>query len=126
MDSDRRCLFQREPVDSGTDGWERDTLAPMLCRKLQAVFIAILKQLLFLMASASPYWTWRMNHIFYRQPVSVGNLCLSRPAAAKRPALAQKFRTRRPVDGSVYASPAKQCSIRRICNGITGNFRNIP
>ena len=100
MDSDRRCLFQRKPVDSGTDGWERDTLAPMLCRKLQAVFIAILKQLLFLMASASPYWTWRMNHIFYRQPVSVGNLCLSRPAAAKRPALAQKFRTRRPVDGS--------------------------
>ena len=88
-----------------------------------AVFIAILNHL---MASASPYWTWRYESHFTRQPVTVGNLCLSRPAA-KRPTRSSS-RSCRPVDGSIYASPLPSNVVEpsRICNGITGNFRNIP
>jgi hypothetical protein len=59
-----------------------------------------------------------MDHMFRRQPISSGDLRLSRPAPMESSAFFQQLFSRRPVDRAVNSASAKQSLIGGVDDGV--------
>src|SRR5205085_1100959 len=70
------------------------------------------QQCFFIRSSAMPDGTDRMNHVFRRQTIAGGNLCLASLTTSERSAVGQQFWPRRAMDCAINAAAAEK---RRIC-----------
>ncbi len=70
-------------------------------------------------------WANCMNHIFGRQFVTESDLSLSGFATIQLPAFREQFATRRPMNGSINTSAAKQRGISRVDDSVYGQLDNI-
>ena len=77
------------------------------------------------MLSTPPHRTDGMDHVGGRQTVAAGQTGLTGGATAQRAAFLKKFRTSRPVNGAIHASPSEQAWIGRIDDRVHRAERDI-
>ena len=94
-------------------------------RSFQALRIAGSQGLFFVVFSAVPDGSNRMDHIPGGQAVSLGQHSLTRRTAANGAAFFFQLRTRCPVDGAVYATSAHEGRVGGIHDGIYVHEGNI-
>ena len=97
----------------------------MLRSNFQSRAIAGRQQLILCRLAAAPDRADGMDHMFGRQTITARDLRRAGIAAAERSALGEQIGTRRAVDRAVYATAAKQRTVRRINDGIDAERRDV-
>ena len=125
LQGNARGFPQRVPVNPGANGWKGNAPNPIILRQDEAIAVTGGQQFGLAAFSALVNRPDRVNDIAGRQTIPFSHAGLPRRATADPPALLQKLRPGRPVNGSIHAPAAQQSFIGRIDDRLHLHSRNI-
>jgi len=115
----------RKAIDAGRNRWKGDRGEPVLLAELDRAAIAGGKQIILTKRAAIPHRPNRVDHVSGGEPIALGDLGVAGLATVEHPALRNKVRPRRTMDGAIDASPAEQRGIGGVDDGVNAHGGNV-
>ncbi|GKQ55879.1 hypothetical protein BRSPCE3_67340 [Bradyrhizobium sp. Ce-3] len=125
FDGDFGGPISREAKDAGRNRRKRNRSQIAGAAKLNAAAIARRQMGVLSTVAAIPDRTNGMDHVLRREPITLGDLGITRCAAVECSTLVKQFGPGRVVDRAVDAAAPKQRGIGRVDDGVNAERRDV-